>query len=153
TTKAGKLTVSGLLQCWYYHIQDDSFGLFGDLTPGVTGGGDTNQTRDNDSFRIRRAEFKFSFDLDPHLTGVIMVDPAREAISFPTLTSNLGLALRGRTNETSAAVTNVQSGAGGAARLLKDAYINYHGYVPHHDFQIGQYKPPVGEEGIRNAGE
>ena len=38
-------------------------------------------------------------------------------------------------------------------RLLKDAYVNYHGVVPHHDFTIGQFKPRFGEEGVRSAAQ
>src|SRR6185295_13170280 len=52
-------------------------------------------------------------------------------------------------------IAAVQNGAfgGGPPRLLQDAYINYHGAIPHHDIQIGQFKPWVGEEGIRSSGE
>ncbi|HYG74318.1 MAG TPA: porin, partial [Planctomycetota bacterium] len=31
-----------------------------------------------------------------------------------------------------------------------DAYINFHGVIPHHDYSIGQFKPAFGEEGIRS---
>lgn len=152
-TKAGKLTIGGLVQVWYYSIQNDNLGFFGDLTVPARLGGDTNETKDNDSFRVRRTQLKFKLDINENITGYIMIDPAREAQSFPSLNTNLGIALRGRTNETSSAVTNVQSGTAGSGRFLQDAWINYHGVVPHHDFQVGQFKPFLGEEGIRSATE
>ncbi len=34
---------------------------------------------------------------------------------------------------------------------MQDAYINFHGLIPHHDFTIGQFKPPAGEEGVRSS--
>jgi hypothetical protein len=36
--------------------------------------------------------------------------------------------------------------------VLQDAYIVFHGIVPHHDFQIGQFKAPSGEEALRDTG-
>ena len=36
---------------------------------------------------------------------------------------------------------------------MEDAWINYHGVIPHHDFYIGQMKPFVGEEGIRSSAQ
>jgi phosphate-selective porin len=38
-------------------------------------------------------------------------------------------------------------------QLLQDAYINFHDVVPHHDFTLGQFKPPAGEEAWRNSGQ
>jgi hypothetical protein len=39
-------------------------------------------------------------------------------------------------------------------RVLQDAYINYHSeLIPRHDFTVGQFKPPIGEEGNRNSGQ
>ena len=41
-----------------------------------------------------------------------------------------------------------------ANRVLQDAYINYHTpNIPHHDFTLGQFKPPMGEEGNRNSAQ
>jgi hypothetical protein len=48
-------------------------------------------------------------------------------------------------------VGRIQTGSGNVPRVLQDAYINYHGVVPHHDFTIGQFKPAMGEEGVRNS--
>ena len=142
STKNGKLTISGLVQVWYYSIENDSEGLFQDIT--VNDITDTNETQDNDSFRIRRTELKFTMDIHENITAVVMFDPSREATSFPAFNSNPGTSKRGL-----GSATAVQTGAGAVPRLLQDAFINYHGVVPHHDFTIGQYKPFYGEEGIR----
>ncbi|MCW8133323.1 MAG: hypothetical protein KIS92_23465 [Planctomycetota bacterium] len=49
---------------------------------------------------------------------------------------------------------NMQSGFMRPNRVLQDAYINYHpAWIPHHDFTIGQFKPPMSEEGNRNSGQ
>jgi hypothetical protein len=148
-TKSGKLTMSGLLQVWYYSIKNDHKGLFNDNQ--VNDIADTNETLDNDSFRIRRSEIKFSFDITKNITGVIMIDPSREAQSFPSFPSNQGGFKRTANGPTSGAVANVQGGVGAAPRLFQDAYIVYKGIVPHHEFQIGQYKPPFSEEGLRSS--
>jgi len=143
TTKSGKLVIGGLVQIWYYSIANDNKGFFaGDDNV------DINATKDNDSFRIRRAELNFTFDVHENIQARIMIDPAREAQSFPNFPSNLGNPYRGRTSLTSGAVTNVQDGTGAAPRFLQDAFIRYHGVIPHHEFQIGQYKPWVGYEAL-----
>jgi hypothetical protein len=151
STKAGKLNISGFVQVWYYSIQNDSRGLFDDHS--VNNVTDTNEASDNDSFRIRRTELRFTLDLSENISIVLMLDPAREATSFPALPSNQGIFKRLPNSATGGTVSGVQSGAGAAPRLLQDAYINYHGVVPHHDFQIGQFKPPFGEEGLRPSGQ
>ncbi|MCY3020549.1 MAG: porin [Planctomycetota bacterium] len=167
TTKNGKLTIGGLLQIWNYSVQEDHVDVLGRRvdTVGVAG---TNETRDNSTYRIRRAEIKFGIDIHENVTGVVMIDPAAEATSFSPVPSNQGLfkstALMapeydavngpglGSTGEvTSVQYGTVQHGQGGVPRLLQDAYINYHGVVPHHDFTIGQFKPPMGEEGTRDS--
>jgi len=49
---------------------------------------------------------------------------------------------------------HMQSGFVLTNRFLQDAYINYHSdIIPHHDFTIGQFKPPSGEEAYRNSGQ
>ncbi|MCK6473926.1 MAG: OprO/OprP family phosphate-selective porin [Planctomycetes bacterium] len=159
TTKQGKLTIGGLVQVWYYTIQNDNLGLFDDITPGENGGGDSNETKDNDGFRIRRTELKFTIDIHENVTVVVMIDPARETGGAPSFSSNLGTNLRGRTGDQTSfnsngtmANSSFQTGAGSSQpKLLQDAYVHFHGFVPHHDFQIGQFKPQVGEEGIRSS--
>jgi phosphate-selective porin len=158
TTKAGKLNISGLIQVWYTSIANEQGGLFDD--PNGTGVRDTNDFVDNDSFRIRRTEIKFTVDIHENIQGVVMIDPAREATSFPNITGNQGVfkrrnsiapELSGDLTGSTTAGAAIQSGSGAVPRLLQDAYILYHGVVPHHDFQIGQFKPYFGEEGIRSS--
>jgi len=167
TTKNGKLTISGLVQAWYYTIQKDNRGLFD--KSGGTAGPDTNEGQDNSSFRIRRTELKFTMDIHENVTAVVMIDPAREATSFPNITDNQAGpttifkrannvspewdAVNGPGAGSTANIAGVQSGSGAVPRLLQDAYINYHGVIPHHDFQIGQFKPWIGEEGIRSSAQ
>ena len=144
-TKAGKLTISGLLQVWYSQIDNDSHGLFRDPANDIN---DTNDALDNDSFRIRRTELKFTIDIHPNVRGVIMADFAREASSFTPASANTGTAKKGLNGN----VANVQGGVGAVPRMLQDAFITYHSKLPHHEIQIGQFKPPFGEEGIRSSG-
>ena len=185
TTKDGKLTIGGLLQVWGYSIQNDNRNVYVlidnsrvaeffniQLTD--------NEINDNDSVRIRRAEIKFSLDITPDITGVIMIDPTGgdEANTFPGMPSNqgvVGLSVASGSGELDPAelerfVTSLGTGVGpdpgGVAkqrmrqgfikpnRVLQDAYINYHSpLIPHHDFTIGQFKPPMSEEGNRNSGQ
>jgi len=154
TTKTGKLTISGLVQVWYYAISQQERGFFDD--PVVNGIPDDGRTQSNNGFRIRRTELKFTADINECITGVVMIDPAREAAGFPQFPSNLGNTKKqnlvspefNEANGPAGAVNTstiaaVQNGAfgGGPPRLLQDAYINYHGAIPHHDIQIGQFKP------------
>lgn len=168
TTKQGKLTIGGLLQVWYYSIQNDNVSWVDaqQASGGPGAGYASNEVADNDSFRIRRAELKFTMDIHENVQAVIMIDPAREATSFPGFPTNqvtsgqvfanagfsvdpedpgVGVALGNLKNEA------VRNGTGTTNRSLQDAYINYHGVVPHHDFNIGQFKPHIGEEGIRSS--
>jgi len=146
TTKAGKLTISGLVQVWYHSIENDNKGLFQDAE--VNNITDTGEVIDNDTFRNRRTELKFIMEITNNIRAEVMIDPAREAQSFPNASANTGTAKRagGQAN-----VANIQGGVGAAPRMLQDAFIEYHGFVPHHDFKIGQFKPAFGEEGIRSS--
>jgi hypothetical protein len=167
TTKTGKLMIGGLLQVWYYSIRNDHNGSFDDTN--VNGIPDTNEASDNDSFRIRRAEIKFNMDIHENVTAVVSIDPAAEASSFPLITDNQANSgtmfktinnvapefdvVNGTGLGATSAVSRVQLGSGTLPRLLKDAYINYHGVVPHHDFTIGQFIPAWGEEGMRSSAQ
>lgn len=157
TTRSGKLVVSGLISIWYYSIQNDSRGLFNNPDEVL----DSNQASDNDGFRVRRTELKFTAEINENITGVLMIDPARENGSVPLVSSNQG-AYKRRNNVapeisdddasgSRTAIRNVQTGAGNVPNILQDAYINWHGVLPHHDSTIGQFKPPFGEEGIRSS--
>ena len=150
TSKQGKLSMNGLVQIWYYSFQHDRNALFND--PQINGIQDTNETSDNDSFRIRRTELRFNFGLNEQITTEVMIDPAREAQSFPNLPDNQANSsiFKRLTNNN---VANTQTGAGAAPRLLNNAWIDYHDFVPHHDFKVGQFKPPFGEEGIRKSSD
>jgi hypothetical protein len=158
TTKAGKLEIGGLLQIWNYSIQDSRNDVFDDEGT-FAGSGGTSEAIDNNGYRIRRSELRFTLSIHENITAVIQIDPAREATSFAPLPSNQGLFKSQRENPSIAldtpiantSVGRVQTGAGAANRMLEDAYINYHGFVPKHDFTIGQFKPPMGEEGTRNS--
>jgi hypothetical protein len=124
----------------------------------------SNEVVDNDSFGIRRAEIKFTMDIHENVTAVVMIDPAREATSFPTFPSNQGNGVIGDgvwfvnpgLSSGGAPIGNVKNdavrnGSGEANRLLQDAYINYHGVIPHHDVSVGQMKRRLGEEGTRDS--
>ncbi|MBI3830843.1 MAG: hypothetical protein HY291_15085 [Planctomycetes bacterium] len=168
TTKQGKLTISGLVQVWYYSIQNDNIGFFGDVSPRVALGGDTNEMKDNDSFAIRRAQLRFTMDIHENVSAVVMIDPARAITGRPSFPTNVGLFTRGREDGFSGDAAAVRYGEDAGRQfgftsfgafigtnapskgILEDAYINYHGVVPHHDFTVGQYKPFLGEEGIRS---
>jgi len=167
STKNGKLTIGGLLQVWYYSIRNDHNGSFDDTN--VNGIPDTNEASDNDSFRIRRAEILFNMDIHENVTAVVKIDPAAEANSFPLITDNQANAgsifktlnnvapefdvVNGTGLGNTSTVSRVQLGSGSVPRLLKDAYINYHGVIPHHDFTIGQFIPAWGEEGMRSSAQ
>ncbi len=169
TTKVGKLTISGLVQVWYYDIAHDNKGLFDNPNTGVV---DSNTTNNGNGFRIRRSEVKFVADVNENATAVIMMDPAREATAgFPSFPTNQGVVKRlpnvspdfvagnkaaspSLNGASTSMIANMQSGNGSTLpRLLQDAYITYHGVIPHHEFQVGQFLPPVGEEGLRSSAQ
>ncbi len=164
TTKTGKLTIGGLFQIWYYHEQNDPQGFFND--PNVNGISDSNAINDASGFRVRRAEIKMTMDLTENIRAVLMFDPARECIAFPSLPSNQAdLFGTKKANQTAPgfksngvdSVTFITAGQTGLSattpRLLQDAFINFHDFVPHHDFQVGQFIPGLGEEGLRPNAE
>jgi hypothetical protein len=158
TTKNGKLEIGGLLQLWNVSIDNDHSDVFSD-NGAWAGSGGTSEAIDNNGYRIRRAELKFTMHIHENVTAHVMIDPAREATSFPGMPSNQGLFKSQRENTSVALGTPIEQsspgrvaiGSGLAPRLLQDAYINFHGVVPHHDFTIGQFKPAMGEEGPRNS--
>jgi hypothetical protein len=146
-TKAGKLTISAMVQVWYYSIQNDNKGLFEDDT--FNDIHDSNEASDNDSFRIRRTELRFTMDLNEYVGAEIMIDPAREAQTFAGMNVNTATAKRALNTN----LANVQAGTGAAPRLLQDAFVTFRKFVPHHDFRIGQFKAPMGEEALRSASQ
>jgi len=157
TTKAGKLTIGGLLQVWYVSYANDTQGVFGN--PTIGGDVDNNEALDNDTFGIRRAQLCFTMDIHENIEAKILIDPAAEWAYRILPTQNQGLIKRQPgCNATYAAdngcelaggnsLTTAQTGGGNANRLLQDAYIRFHGLVPHHEFRIGQFRPQIGWEG------
>jgi hypothetical protein len=163
-TRSGKLTIGGLAQLWAYSIQNDTIGFMdiNQIGPGAGGTSARNKEADNDSFRIRRAELRFGLDIHENVSAYVMIDAAREATAFPSLPQNQSSVIGA---DQSAAFFNsclcagfiddsrgIGAGNGVSNRLLQDAFINFHGVVPHHDFSIGQMKRNVGEEGTRDSG-
>ncbi|MCZ7647668.1 MAG: OprO/OprP family phosphate-selective porin [Planctomycetota bacterium] len=174
-TQKGKLKIGGLLQVWFYSIQNDNMGwVDADEVPTPVAGFSSNEVQDNDSFRVRRAQLRFDMELNEYFSAHVMFDPAREATSFPNFPSNQGTGYSGESDVhynpglaigddgtgafTAMPIGNtrnaaVRTGAGEAGRLLQDAYINLHGLAPHHDFSAGQMRRRIGEEGSRNPEE
>ncbi|MCK6472483.1 MAG: OprO/OprP family phosphate-selective porin [Planctomycetes bacterium] len=181
TTKEGKLTMGGLVQVWFYTIQNDNFSVYnhqalvaqgGATASDGTVGFGSNEVNDNDGFAVRRAQLRFTMDIHENVTAYVMIDPAAEADSYPSLPNNQNQAARGvatfnpgvefatddANDPTNLFLVNVgnvrneavRNGSGSANRLLHDAYINYHGVIPHHDFTVGQQQAHIGEEGIRD---
>lgn len=156
--------------------------FFGPFAPATVNGWNSNELNDNDGFRIRRAEIKLSMEISDDVTGVVVIDPTGgdEANTFPGLPTNQGVVSRSAIGgpgqidlaETQQAIflalySNILPADGGSLqrrrmqsgfmlpnRVLQDAYINYHpAWIPHHDFTLGQFKPPMSEEGNRNSGQ
>lgn len=161
TTAKGKLEVGGLVQVWYSWIQNDRRGLFD--TPGAVA--DTNTVFDNDSFRIRRTELRFTMDIHENVSAFVMIDPAAEAASYPQSAVHQQLKpevspdffasrpqAAGQGTSTTA-VFNAQTGARTPnPTLLQDALINYHGIIPHHDITVGQMLNTFNEDNFADNG-
>jgi len=157
TTQSGKLEIGGILQLWNVSPR-------GKHTLDVFGRPGTGETVDNGGYSVRRAELRFGMDIHENIRGYIAIDASRENNSFPRLPTNQGLFkskpfvspefdnVNGPGLGSTAEVAAAQTGSGTANRLLEDAYINYHGVIPHHDITIGQFKPRMGEEGPRDSG-
>ena len=170
-THDGKLQIGGLLQSWYVSYQRDSRGLFDNPKNGIF---DTNDANDNSTFEIRRAQLSFTLKPSSFVTAYVMIDPAAEANTFPLVTDNQASPTQVLKTSNYVApeiaidpsgfllgnfqrVQNLQFGQGVANRLLMDAYINFHDdnsspgdFDWHHDFQVGQFIPAFGEEGLRS---
>jgi phosphate-selective porin len=160
TTKQGKLTIGGLVQVWYRSIQNDNHNWVDQdrLAPGAGAATrfGSNETSDNDTFQIRRARLVFDMDIHENVSGRIMLNVANDYTSFPGSPSNQvpftnagwgtgGVGIGSTKNDA------VRNGTATAGRELEEAWINYHGVVPHHDFTIGQMFRRIGEEGPRSS--
>src|ERR1043165_6095945 len=160
STRSGKLIIGGLIQVWYYSIQNDTEGLFHD--PANTGVIDSNAWADNDSFRVRRTELRFQMDIHENVRSYVKIDPSAEASSFPQLavgqkrladlSPEFAAANAPTGGFTTGNILAVQTGAGTIPRLLQDAVINFHGIIPHHDFTVGQMLTTFNEEDFQDNG-
>lgn len=176
TTKQGIMTLGGLVQVWWYTIQNDNLDYY---APNVLLKG-PNEVFDNDSFRIRRAELRLNLDITEDINAVFMFDPAGgdEANTFPGMPTNQGVIGKGfvgggpevglddlrqffALQEAESALQNglvtrrnMQEGFMKPNRVVQDAYINFHPpWLKNHDITVGQFKPPSGEEAYRNSGQ
>jgi len=157
TTKAGKLVIGGLVQVWYYTIQNDHHNW---VASNALGGGQfgSNETSDNDTFRVRRARVWFDLDIHENVSARIMLNPANEPTSFPPMPNNQGNFTNAGYGAGGAPIGStrnvaVQDGAGAVPRLLEEAWINYHGVIPHHDVTVGEMFRKLGEEGPRPSAQ
>ena len=169
STRQGKLTIGGLVQIWAYSIQNDNKAWFDvdkwaeevNAIPPVLAG--SNEVADNDSYRVRRAELRFTMDIHENVRAMVMMDLARAPLSFPTFPSNVGTGISGDSvvnynpgTTPGVSVGHVRNeaarlGLSDTDRLLQDAYIHFHGLVPHHDAKVGQMRRRLGEEGSRDS--
>jgi phosphate-selective porin len=143
-TKQGKLTIGGLLQVWYYNIENDNLGFYDDLDP-ASPTGDTNEGWDNDSYSIRRARVNFTMDIHENVQAFIQMDLAN-SFDRRDVRALSNVSLRRPTTST------LDTNGNDFRNPLVDAYIKVHGLIPHHDSMIGQFQPKVGMEGVQNDG-
>src|ERR1043165_4032807 len=73
TSKVGKVQIGGLLQAWYYAINQSRDGFFQD--PTVNGIPDDASTQNRNGFRVRRAEIRLSVDINENISAFLMIDP------------------------------------------------------------------------------
>lgn len=160
-TRATRMRISGLIQVWYQSIANDNHGLI--YRPAAGDFSEANDGNDNDTFRIRRVELTFDVQIHDSIRAVVSIDPARQhAPSFyplPTLpVHNRVSGFDGRLGPVFNDFSDLQPAQQSSAlntipRLLQDAYIQFESAVPHHDFRIGQFLPPAGEEAWRRNGD
>lgn len=112
----GKIKFNGLLQGWY-----------------AAGNGGSR-----DTFRIRRAELKFSGQITPKAKWSVMIDPAK-ALSV----NNTYTTINGTRVVTDSSVNQ-------ASRVLQDAFITLE-YIKNVSIDVGQYKIPLGLEGLQSS--
>jgi len=114
---SGRIKFNGLLQAWFI-------------------GGNGGQT---DTFRIRRAELKFTGEMSPHFKWTVMVDPSK-ALSLNNTFTTVG-------GTTVVKDTSVNQ----ASRILQDAYITL-SYWKKVNINVGQFKIPLSLEGLQSSG-
>lgn len=113
---SGRIKFDGLLQAWF---------------AGGNGGL-------RDTFRVRRAELKFTGEVTPEVRWTIMIDPSKALSLNNTFTTVDG-------------VTVVKdTGVNQAGRVLQDAYITLT-YLKRMNINIGQFKVPLSLEGLQSS--
>ncbi|MBI3650833.1 MAG: hypothetical protein HY231_07260 [Acidobacteria bacterium] len=109
----GKVKFNGLIQAWY-----------------------ASGDRHFDSFRIRRALFRFTGEINPHIKWNLMIDPAKLLTLNDSFTTVNAVGV----------VNNVSLNQ--SSRLLQDAFITLD-YSKHVKVDIGQFKLPLGLESLQ----
>ncbi len=111
----GKVKFTGLIQTWY------------------SAGTGTKNT-----FRIRRAEMKFTGQVLPKVKWTLMIDPSK------ALSLNTTLATVGGTPVINSVSPNQSS------RILQEAFITLN-YIKNVNIDIGQYKVPLSQEALQSS--
>src|ERR1043165_2546598 len=175
TTRCGKLELGGLLQIWDQHIWQDRHDVFGSLGAQLIDNSGRRIRRAELKFTMDIHEnitAVVMFDAAREATSFAPV-PTNQGLfksgSFAPIDNNgvpFASAPYQPVNSNGTYVVppgtfpgvsginiadQVRNGTGEGNRILQDAYINYHGCIPQHDFTIGQFKPPAGEEGVRSS--
>ena len=113
---AGRIKFDGLLQGWF------------------TGGNGGFR----DTFRVRRAELKFTGELTPEIRFTVMIDPSKALSLNNTFTTVGGVTVLKDTSVNQ------------ASRILQDAYITLT-YLKRLNINIGQFKVPISLEGLQSS--
>jgi len=177
TTKTGRLSISGLLQVWSYSIQNDNVDYVADEMQT-----NELFDNDGYRIRRSEVKLSLDITEDITAVVMIDPTGGDEANTFPGIPSNQGVVGKGYVSGgSSITLEELEEFIGGGGddnrydvdiaiaraarrrmhegfvrtnRVLQDAYINYHSpIIPHHDFTIGQFKAPSGEEAYRNSGQ
>ncbi len=154
TTANGKLVMGGLVQVWYIAPERnrDQEGLFNNPGAGVF---DSTSAVNKQTFSIHTVEMYFDMAITDKVSAFIYINPAAEIGSNtrPVLTHRLASVspeyntVNGPFNGSSTgAISALQNGSGSANQLLQDALINFHDFIPHHDFTVGQILNTFNEE-------
>jgi len=114
----GKIKFNGLLQTWF-----------------LAGNGGLT-----DTFRIRRAELKFTGEISPHFKWTVMIDPAKALSLNNTFTTVSGTTVLKDTSVNQ------------ASRILQDGFITL-SYFKRANINAGQFKIPLSLEGLQSSGQ
>jgi hypothetical protein len=166
-----KLKVSGLVKQFFYHIDDDESawvdaqGVQNALgNPRSFPGYGHNGVADNDGFATAAALIEFTVDATDNVRAVLSLDAAQTDLSQPGFPTNQGqqapgegavFADAGFSQGGHARNSAVRNGGHDPARLLRDAYVEFHGLAPgvgfiaNHAIRVGQQQRRIGFEGWR----